>query len=298
MRELRVVGLGEDGTALLAECDGEHFRLPLDEAVRAALRGEASQLAMPLTAVPTVREIQARIRRGESAGGIAQRAGVPVERVARYEGPPLQERAYQLRRAQSAPAAGSTLAERVAAHLGDRGVHPADAHWDAWLGDDDRWRVRLSWRDQTGEHRAGWRYDPATRRLVAVDASGRALLAQPTPEDDDLTAVLRPVAARLAGTPSGRARGAARPGRDAPAHQPPDGADEAPDPGALPDPQAMPPLEFSPDPDPSPQRTPAPDAGARAAGQDRGTRRGRRTSVPAWERILGPVPGDEAPPRR
>src|SRR5450759_1817170 len=98
MRELRLVAVSDDGSHLVVrsnEPDGEQFRLPLDERLRAAVRRDVprlSQLEIRRESSLTPREIQARLRAGESPEDVAQAAGVPVERVTRFEGPVLAER--------------------------------------------------------------------------------------------------------------------------------------------------------------------------------------------------------------
>ncbi|HEX6682511.1 MAG TPA: septation protein SepH, partial [Candidatus Limnocylindrales bacterium] len=104
MRPVRFVALSEDGQALvLADEVGRLLSLPIDERVTTALdpsRAGGSG-TVTIAAVPydhgnntlSPRDIQARIRSGESADDVARIAGVPVDRVLRYAGPVLQERA-------------------------------------------------------------------------------------------------------------------------------------------------------------------------------------------------------------
>ncbi|MFD1045746.1 septation protein SepH, partial [Kibdelosporangium lantanae] len=76
MRTLRVVGLGEDGTTVILEdpIRGERFQLPADERLRAAARGDVTrlgQIEIELESQMRPREIQARIRAGESVEQVA-----------------------------------------------------------------------------------------------------------------------------------------------------------------------------------------------------------------------------------
>ena len=72
MRQLRLIGLAEDGDSLLLESPtGESYRLLLDDRVRAACRGDLTRLGQieiesdnPLRP----REIQARVRARNWAG--------------------------------------------------------------------------------------------------------------------------------------------------------------------------------------------------------------------------------------
>src|SRR4051812_22420102 len=103
MRPVRFVALSEDGQALvLADEVGRLLALPIDDRVNSVLHhqdghGSTAGTAMamlPQDAVASLspRDIQARIRSGESAEDVARVAGVPVDRVLRYAGPVLQER--------------------------------------------------------------------------------------------------------------------------------------------------------------------------------------------------------------
>ena len=183
MREAKLIGLSADGEALLVELDGEHIRIAADDDLRKALAGDG-QLSMPLEARLSPREVQHRIRCGQTAAEIAASTGVAVELIARFEGPVLDERRHHAEQAQRADVDGQTLAERaneLAGHV---------APWDSWLGEDDRWRVRAT----LGEHRtATWAWEPRTRRLRALDDVAR-MIQTGGAAADALDAVLRPVA--------------------------------------------------------------------------------------------------------
>ena len=97
MQELRLVAVSEDGSYLVLATAGRgtRFTLPVDDRLRAAVRGHFSRLGQFEIEVESPlrpKEIQARIRAGETAEEIAETAGIPVERVRWFEGPVLQER--------------------------------------------------------------------------------------------------------------------------------------------------------------------------------------------------------------
>jgi hypothetical protein len=96
MRQLRLVGLAEDGASLVLETPtGESFRLPLDDRVRAACRGDLTrlgQIEIEMDNPLRPREIQSRVRAGESAEQVAASSGMPLDRVLRFAAPMLQER--------------------------------------------------------------------------------------------------------------------------------------------------------------------------------------------------------------
>src|SRR4051794_2609456 len=185
MREARFIGMTADGDALVVELDGEHVRVPAGGPLRHALAGDG-QMHMPLEARVSPREVQHRIRCGETAADIASATGVAIELIARFEGPVLDERRHHAEQAQRAEIDGLTLGERAEDLAG------GEVQWDSWLGEDDRWRVRV----RLGEHRSAiWAWDPRTRRLRALDDVARTIQTGGAAADA-LDAVLRPVAAR------------------------------------------------------------------------------------------------------
>jgi hypothetical protein len=185
MRQLRLVGLGEDGASLLLESPtGESYRLALDERVRAACRGDLTRLGQieietdnPLRP----REIQSRVRAGESAEQVAASSGMPLDRVLRFAYPVLQERSRviaQARTAAARPRADVQLGDLVEDRLVSRGTDAATLQWDAWRRDDGRWAVRLSWRHGERAHAAHWSLDLGRRALQAEDPAAEQLSAE------------------------------------------------------------------------------------------------------------------------
>src|SRR5687767_11625191 len=142
MRPVRFVALSEDGQAfVLADEVGRLLALPIDDRVATALRieragGSAAPAAADSTSSLSPRDIQARIRAGESADDVARVAGVPVDRVLRYAGPVLQERAMLAQHARRTKlrtsAKGATLAEVVDGRLGQHGIDAEKISWDAY----------------------------------------------------------------------------------------------------------------------------------------------------------------------
>ena len=136
MRPVRFVALSEDGQALvLTDEVGRLLALPKDERLMAALRAVADHCVSgagagtaEVTSSLSPRDIQARIRAGESADEVARIAGVPVDRVLRYAGPVLQERAMVAQHARrtrlKTSDRGATLAEVVDARLDQHGERP------------------------------------------------------------------------------------------------------------------------------------------------------------------------------
>ncbi|MCX5203648.1 septation protein SepH [Streptomyces sp. NBC_00237] len=198
MPELRVVAVSNDGTRLvLKAADSTEYTLPIDERLRAAVRNDRARLGQIEIEVEShlrPRDIQARIRAGASAEEVAQMAGIPVDRVRRFEGPVLAERAFMAERARKTPVrrpgenAGPQLGEAVHERLLLRGADKETVLWDSWRRDDGTWEVLLVYRVAGEPHSASWTYDPPRRLVAAVDDEARSLIG----ESDDLPAAPEP----------------------------------------------------------------------------------------------------------
>lgn len=192
MPELRVVAVSNDGTRLVLKAgDSTEYTLPIDERLRAAVRNDRArlnQIEIEVESHLRPRDIQARIRAGASAEEVAQLAGIPVDRVRRFEGPVLAERAFMAERARKTPVrrpgenTGPQLGEAVQERLSLRGADKESVQWDSWRRDDGTWEVLLVYLVAGEPHSASWTYDPPRRLVVAVDDEARSLIG----ESDDL----------------------------------------------------------------------------------------------------------------
>lgn len=188
MPELRVVAVSNDGTRLvLKAADSTEYTLPIDERLRAAVRGDRPRLGQIEIEVEShlrPRDIQARIRAGATAEEVAQLAGIPVDRVRRFEGPVLAERAFMAERARKTPVrrpgenAGPQLGEAVQERLLLRGAEKDTVQWDSWRRDDGTWEVLLVYLVAGEPHSASWTYDPPRRLVQAVDEEARSLIGE------------------------------------------------------------------------------------------------------------------------
>ncbi|HEX5542944.1 MAG TPA: septation protein SepH [Micromonospora sp.] len=194
MRPVRFVALSEDGHALvLADEVGRLLALPIDPRVAAALRAERGATIPPLTPSATdpapslsPRDIQARIRAGESADDVARIAGVPVDRVLRYAGPVLQERAMlaqQARRTRLRSSDKNTpLAKVVGDRLAQHGIDGEKISWDAYRRDDGTWRIVATWPSGKATAQAIWELDRTRQTVSPHDDMAQYLCAErPTP---------------------------------------------------------------------------------------------------------------------
>ncbi|HEX6578009.1 MAG TPA: septation protein SepH [Jiangellaceae bacterium] len=196
MRELLLVAMSENGTHLVLRAEGEDspFALPIDERLHAAMRGDRArlgQLEIQMDSQLRPRDIQARVRAGESVESVAAAAAVPLDKVLRYAGPVLAEREHIAGRARQAairrtggdPPAPE-LDTAVAQWVGRSKVDPDDLVWDAWRRDDGRWQVAASWPDGDDMRSARFTFDPAGRSVAPDDDEARAIAGERMPEPD------------------------------------------------------------------------------------------------------------------
>jgi hypothetical protein len=224
MRALRVVGLSEDGKSVICEdhARGERFTIAADERLRAAARGDVTrlgQIEIELESLMRPREIQTRIRAGESVEQVAAAAGVPHSKIERYAYPVLLERSRTAELAQRAHPVREdgpdvqTLAEVSAHAFGVRGQDYSTATWDSWRGEDGKWVVQLQWHTGHTLNRAHWVFHPGAHggTVISLDDHARDLM-DPNAANRPLRTV-RPVTelARQALEAHGSAEAAARP---------------------------------------------------------------------------------------
>lgn len=186
MPELRVVAVSSDGSRLvLKAADSTEYTLPIDERLRAAVRGDRPRLGqIDVESHLRPRDIQARIRAGATAEEVAQLAGISVERVRRFEGPVLAERAFMAERARKTAirrqgeSTGPQLGDAVAERLLLRGAEKDTVQWDSWRRDDGTWEVVLGYRADGRQCRASWTYDPPRRLIQANNDEARGLIGE------------------------------------------------------------------------------------------------------------------------
>lgn len=189
MRNLRLVGLSTDGRQVVYVDDaGGEFHAPADERLRAALRGDRArlgQLEIEMDSALRPRDIQARIRAGDTPDSVAALAGVTVERIMPYCVPVLAERRHVAEtagrchvRRTNADGQSRRLADVVAERLRGRGVDPESTEWDAWRRDDGRWMIRLTYLSGESHRAALFVFDQAGRYSLADDDEARWLTGE------------------------------------------------------------------------------------------------------------------------
>jgi DUF3071 family protein len=161
-RHLTVAGVTPDGRQLrLGDAVGTEFTVDIDARLRAALGGESRRPDRPvpqtsgkveskMESMLRPRDIQARIRAGETPEQVAAAAKTTVEKVMPYAAPVLAEREHVAERAQrssirrpagEAPGGARTLGEAITGHLHSRNVDPGLVTWDSWRREDGRWAL-------------------------------------------------------------------------------------------------------------------------------------------------------------
>ena len=189
MRSARVVGLSPDGKYLIVATEnGEELMIVADERLRAAVRGDRprlGQLEIHMESALSPRDIQTRIRAGESLEAVGRIAGIPLDRVERFAAPVLAEREHIAAVAMSASVRrrGETSGHRslritVTERLLTRGVDIDTIDWDSYRLDDGHWAVTADYRSGEAARHATFTYDPRSRFSVAANDEARWLLGE------------------------------------------------------------------------------------------------------------------------
>ena len=209
MRQLHVLGVSDDGKALLLgpSAGKASHRLPLDDKLRAAVRGQLSAVGVERAeSALTPKEMQARMREGATPEEVAKEAQVPVARVLPYAAPVIAERERIVDQARAAvlhrsrgPNGQRPLGDVVDAHLGETaGLKAETVEWTARRRRDGAWVVLLSYAARGGRRGASWLWRPTERDLTALDASATRLAAEESGTSRRKAAAKRPAAARPA----------------------------------------------------------------------------------------------------
>jgi hypothetical protein len=188
MRVLRYVAPGEDADHVVVETsDGEErFSLFLDVPIRDAARAEMRHVPQDRGEHPNAigpREIQVRVRRGESPTELAEEHGMTLEKVLRFAGPVLEERARVADEARRSKARRSTNDAR-SVNFGDAvdgqfalsGIDPGSVIWDGRRREDGQWVVSAGWLDSGTDRQAEWLFQLVHRSVTPIDDLASGLL--------------------------------------------------------------------------------------------------------------------------
>ncbi|MBV9593135.1 MAG: DUF3071 domain-containing protein [Actinobacteria bacterium] len=191
MRELRYVGPGDDADHVVIESDDgdEQFNLHITDDFRALIRSDLPRLAdiqsEPVEVSLRPREIQMRVRAGESPQTLADEAGVAIERVLRFATPVLEERARitnEARRGRARRVSGADgqmvdFGESVDTRFAAHGIEPSSVEWDSARRDDGVWVVSASWQGGESRRVARWAFALGQRLITPMDETAADLLS-------------------------------------------------------------------------------------------------------------------------
>lgn len=187
MSELRFQGKSGDGAHLtLVDIDGNEFSLRISDHLRAVIN-QPRLASVDRTEVHeglTVKEIQRRLRAGESAESIARDGDTTVERIERFAGPILSERIWIINQAHDVALRKEssrepfTFIDIVVAKLAPRGVDSDALTWRTHRREDGTWNLEVSYPNSTGHGTARWSFEPTRRALHPEDDNARWLLGE------------------------------------------------------------------------------------------------------------------------
>ncbi len=107
---------------------------------------------------------------------------MPVDRVLRYAGPVLQERAMLAQHARRTrlrtSEKGAPLAEVVDGRLGQHGIDTEKISWDAYRRDDGTWRIIATWPSGKATAQAIWELDKTRQVVTPHDDMAQYLCAE------------------------------------------------------------------------------------------------------------------------
>jgi hypothetical protein len=196
--------LGTDGDFLLLEtAEGQRYRLLVDDAVRRASRGEASnQLDAPSI---SPREIQEEIRVGRTIEDVVRASGAPEEYVRKFAQPVLDELNHAVLNALTVrlEIAGDRFNEPTAREFGEiiksrlAASGAGIERWSAMKAPEHGFFIYCEFEINGETKKATWSYDPKRLALgpendTAIALSSQDRLASQAPR-------LRPVATEPTG---------------------------------------------------------------------------------------------------
>jgi len=131
----------------------------------------------------TPRDIQLRIRSGDSLADVIAASGLPAARVEAFAAPIIAEREHTTTTALAAPvrrrgetASARRLRKTVAEALLDRGQDIDFVTWDSWRRSDGRWIIQGTWTHQKNDQCARFLFDPKGRFSIADNDQARLLV--------------------------------------------------------------------------------------------------------------------------
>lgn len=204
MAHLTLAGVSDDGSRLLlVDDEGVEHDVEIDSRLRTALGGEQrspspGRLENKMDSALRPRDIQTRIRAGETPEAVAQAAHTSVDKIMAFAAPVLAERQHVAQRAQRSSvrrpegtSGARALGDAVGAHLRSLNVDPDSVEWDAWRREDGRWPLTASYSLEGRSGTAEFLFDaPGNYVTIENDDArwlvGEAVVSVAEPVQDDL----------------------------------------------------------------------------------------------------------------
>lgn len=201
---LTLARVTDSGRALLLrDQNGDEFSLEITPLLRTSVHGGTPRRSeTKMTSSLRPRDIQNRIRSGESPESVAEAAGTTVEAIMPYVGPVLAEREHVASTAQraslrrgpgepSTPPINRVLGDAVASHLASVGGKVDDLTWDAYRRETSRWVLTATYAVAGRSGTARFTYDAPGNYALTDDDDARWLIGDlvekapaPDPVDD------------------------------------------------------------------------------------------------------------------
>ena len=188
-RDLRLIGKSEDGAYLdLEDQDGNSYSLRISDTLKSTINAPRLSSVSPVDDRPsyTVKDIQNRLRSGESMDSIARTTDWPLEKIEKFAGPILQERAYVIETALKSKihkdGNAPTLSEITGKQLLEHGADLEAIEWNTYRNIDGSWNLVLQYPTRTGVSQANWNFDLTNRIIDPVDDSASWLIGEGVPE--------------------------------------------------------------------------------------------------------------------
>ena len=187
MRVVRYVGAGDDERHLLVETveGDEKFSLYVTDELRSAASIDLPRLNQgTVESVVSPREIQMRVRGGESPEQIADQSGMALDKVLRFASAVVAERARITGEARSGRARRNSpdgefvvFGEHVDARFTAHGIEPSSVSWDSYRNDEGGWVITAGWHGGDLKRIARWAFALAGRTVSPIDDTSADLLS-------------------------------------------------------------------------------------------------------------------------
>jgi len=183
--DLRLVGRSDDGNHIqFTDIHNRQFQARLSDSLRAAVNQPRLTAIKVDSDEPTttVKDVQSRLRAGESMDAISRTTDWPLEKIEKFAGPILQERAFVIAQALKSPtrrdASSPTLNEAMSNQLATHGVDLEEVEWNTHRRRDGLWDIALYYPNRDGQADAHWSFNTTTGALTAEDDSAKWIVGE------------------------------------------------------------------------------------------------------------------------